>query len=262
MSLTTAHLNLIRTALDTIGAPLPKQVRAALADRDKLAALTPIPTVTGAEVADAVAACLLAGRDPLDDDNIRRLAIARALGSEGSGNMSYGVGQAADRLVAAALTEHAGAILAVLAAATAQHGTTLTRAHAILGDLSLDDSQAVLSLGPDAARCWAETREAVHVLRGVDRAWSSLAEVTRFASSSTPPVLRFAALTLEQYERTGRSADAWTLVQAGAVLELADGDSLRARDRSIAAELQERQVQAEVAFREAHRRTYGGVVIT
>lgn len=258
MSITTTRVGLIRTAVTAAGANLPKPVAQAVADHDKLAALTgAIPVVTAEQIEDAVADALLAGRDPLDDEHVRRLATSRALTGDRGQGIAYGVPLAAERRVVAALTAHADDILATLHAAADTASATLTAAHDILGDHDLGESELILRLGADAARAWAEARDAVQALRVIDRAWTALAELTRFAPASTDPTLRLADVTLEQYERVGRKAAPWDLVRAGAVIDLADRTTIRDRVTRITEARQTRQGQGERAFRSEYRRTRG-----
>lgn len=258
MSLNTAHISLIRQTFTAIGATLPKGVTKALEERDKLATLR-VPVATGDQVADAVADCLLAGRDPLDDDQVRRLATSRALTGSLDTEMSYSVGQAAERRVVAALGTHLDQILGSLTTAAAQAGDVLADAFGIIGDVELSESELILRMGPDAARAWAEARDAVLRLRKIDSAWVALANLTHFAPTSVDQTTRLADLDLEQFEKVGRKADPWTIVRNGGTIALADGTTIRERADRIAAAKQKRQTAAAKGFTETYRRTHGVV---
>ncbi|WP_148574958.1 hypothetical protein [Nocardioides caldifontis] len=257
MSLTTAHIGMIRQAFTAIGATLPKPVTTALTDADKLAHANPIPSVTGEQIADAIAACILEDRDPLTDDEVQRLVTAQALGGVTGRNVTYGLGTAGERRVVAAMRAHADTILGALSKAARTAGETLTDAHAIIGDHDLGESEVVLKLGPEAARRWAEARDALTLLRKIDGAWVALANLTRFASTTVEPALRLADLNLATFEKVGRKADAWAIVRAGAVIDLADATTIRERSQRLSDEREARQVRIADAPREAFRRVHG-----
>jgi hypothetical protein len=259
MSLEAAQIGMLRQAYTAIGATFPNAVKEAIADRDKLNNLDALTVATSDQVADAILDCLLDGRDPLNDTQVQRLTTSYQLGGATGGNLSYVVGRAAERRVIAAYQASGDEILATLTEAAAVAGKNLADAHRILGDIDLSDSDTIMKLGPDAARAWAEARDAEKLLRQIDRAWSALATLTGFASVSGDPTLRLAALDLEQYEKVGRKADAWTIVRAGATIALADAASIRERTDAIHGQRQKRQGIADnAAEREqgrAHRFT-------
>lgn len=250
MSLNNAHISLIRQAFTTIGATLPKGVTQALADRDTLTAAT-VPAATHDQIADAIAECVLAGRDPLDDEDVRRLAVSRALAGGHLHDFSHLLKASAERRVINALAANADEILARLAAPADKAGDTLADARRILGRVELSESEAILKKGPDAARAWGEAREAVHLLRVIDSAWVAMANLTGFASPTADPTIRIADVDMEIFEKVGRKAEPWAIVQAGGTIKLADATTIRERRDRIAAEKQRRQTLAASAASDA-----------
>lgn len=258
MSITITRTQHIRGAVAAAGASLPEAVDQAARDLDTLTELArAFTSPTNAQIQDALAEAMLEGRDPLDDAQLRRLTTAQALTGNDGRAVAYGVPQAGERRLVAALVEHADDILVTLHEAAAKHSANLSTAHALIGDVDLTEADQILRLGPNAARAWAEARDAVQELKIIDRAWTSLAELTRFASSSTEPALRLAALTLEQFDQVGRKADAWAIVRAGAVIDLADRTTIRERTQALSHARQTRSAVAADGFRQQYRRSQG-----
>jgi len=263
MSSTTAHLSMIRQAMTAAGGTFPKAVAQALDDREKLtegaAAMTsPSPDAIAAAVADALAA----GRDPLDDEAVRRLATASVLCGTSGNALTGGVARATEARVVQALTDDVDAILDTYGTAVYEAGQVLTAAWRILGDLDLSDSAAVLKMGPDASRAWTDAREAQARIRTIERGWYALAEVTRFASSTpVAQTLRLANLSLEQVEHVvGRKAEPWAIVRAGVTIELADRESIRARVERLETERNARENEHAERFTNEYRRKHVAIV--
>jgi hypothetical protein len=156
------------------------------------------------DLAAAVVDCLNAGRDPLDDGHVRRLTIAATLAGSTGNALRDGVTRATEARIVAALTDAAGAVLTTFGKAVSEAGATLHAAWRILGKLELSDSAAVLKMGPDASRAWADAIEAENRIRAIDKGWYALAEMTRFGSSTASPSLRLADLSLKQHAKLGR----------------------------------------------------------
>lgn len=257
---TRAHLSMIHIAMTAAGATYPKAVAKALEDAEKLPTAVAALAAPSADVmAAAVVDCLNAGRDPLDDEQVRRLTTAAVLAGPSGNALTGGVARAAERHVVAALTAEADAILTTFGAAVAEAGATLTGAWRILGDLELTDSTAVLRMGPDASRAWTDARDAQKRIRALDGGWFGLAEATRFASSTDAPTLRLANLSLEQFEKLGRKAQPWDIVRAGVTIELADRTTIRERVARLTTEREDREVMPAEAFKTAYRRQQGAL---
>lgn len=256
MSLETAHIGVIRQTFAALGADLPKPVTAAVAEFDKLTTAG-VPIATSTQIGDAVADCLLDGRDPLADDHVRALVLSQSLGGSTGTNLDHIVRLAAERRVIAAYRASVDTILATLGKHADHAGQQLADAFALIGDNDLSDTQLVLSLGPDAARAWAEARNAVALLRKIDGAWHALASVTQFAATSGEQSLRLADLDLDQLEKVGRRADAWAIVRAGGQIDLADATTIRERTDRTAQARQQREQNRVNAPRDEYRRLHG-----
>lgn len=250
MSLNHAHVNLIRKTYTAIGVVFPKAVTKALADFDKItAARIDVPSTE--EIADAIAASLLADRDPLADPKVLRFAASRALTNARGESLGYAVDESARRHVLAAIANAADQILSDMQQGAAKPGQQLAAAYLILGDVDLKSSTQILKMGTEATRAWAEASEALALLRTIDSGWHALAELTQFASTTSNPTLRFADLDLDTYEqlwvngRTDRPADVWAIVQAGGTIDLADRVTFHERVQRIAEARVERQAKAE-----------------
>ncbi len=255
MSLTTARVAAVRQALPT----LPKAVAQALADRDKVAAAAAAFRPAGVEdVAAAVVAALIADRDPLEDEQVRRLTTSRALAAPSGDLMA--VVDTAERRVADTLGAHVDAVLDTLHEAAEQAGDVLADAHRVLGDIDLEkDTATVGRMGPDAARAWAQAREASQRLTVLDRAWSALAALTGFASEQTDRTTRLADLDLDLFERVGRKAEPWAIVRAGGAIDLADRATIGERVERLEGQRIDRQAQSDGAVQQAYRRTHAPI---
>lgn len=252
---TRTHLSMIHAAMAAAGATYPKAVAKALEDAEKLsAAVAALAAPSVDDIAAAVVDCLTAGRDPLDDEHVRRLTTAATLAGPSGNALTGGVSRAGERRVVAALTAEVDTMLTTFGAAVAEAGTTLTGAWRILGDLELTDSTAVLRMGPDASRAWTDARDAQKRIRALDGGWFGLAEATRFASSTDAATLRLADVSLEQFEKLGRKAEPWAIVRAGVTIELADRESIRARVERLETERNARENEHAERFTNEYRR--------
>ena len=258
MSNLAAFLGLLRRAMKAADANFPKPVATALADRHKIAErVSALPTGSHQAVMSAVAAALLDDRDPLDDDQVRRMVIARSITGESTQTLAYGVEKSAETRIIDALTEHADDIIDNLKRAVDTSGQTLAHAREILGDTDLGDSAAILKLGPAAARAWAEARDARQQIRVIDKGWFVLGHLTCVVSPDTAPTIRLAAVTLEQYEALGHKADPWSIVRHGATIDHATRTTIPERHQRLAAEHEAREHTVAAAFTDAARRFHG-----
>ena len=253
-----AFLGLLATAMKAAEAPWPKAVADAIADRAKIAErVIALPSGSHQAVMTAVAAALLDDRDPLDDDQVRRLVTARSITGESTQSLAYGVEKSAETRIFDALAEHADDIIDSLKRAVDTAGQSLTQAYEILGDSDLGDSAAILKLGPAAARAWADADDARQQIRVIDKGWFALGHLTRVVSPDTAPTIRLAAVTLEQYEALGHKADPWSIVRHGATIDYATRTTIPERHQRLADEREAREHTAAAAFTDAARRFHG-----
>lgn len=255
---TTANLSMIQQAMTAAGATYPKTVAKAIDERAKLtASAAAIAQPSADDVAAAVADAIIGGRDPLEDETVRRLTTARAIAGPTGDALRGGVDRAAETRIIAAMTTEADAIITAFRTAIADAGATLAASWRILGDLELNDSVAVLKMGPDASRAWTDARDAQKRIRAIDDGWYGLAELTRFASSSDPKTLRLADVNLETFEKLGRTAEPWAIVRAGITLDLADRTTIRERVERLNIARQDRQAHARQKFSDQYRQARG-----
>ncbi|MDV8148544.1 hypothetical protein [Arthrobacter sp. B10-11] len=255
--MTSAQISQIRSTFKKIDAAFPKPVAQAIANLDTLAtAGNSLPIPSSEKLYDAAADAVLSGGDMLEDSNVIRIITAQILGGNTGGSLSYGLSQAGARRIAAALTEHADAVLAILKDKTDTAGEILASSHEVIGDLDLSESERILGLGPDAAMAWAAAKVSAQTVRECSQAWFSLADLTGFTSSSLAPSLRIADLDLATFEKVGRAAAPWDIVRAGGTIDLATRTTAKERSTGYSAALQERQDHNDGAFLREYRRTH------
>ncbi len=250
MSITSAQIATVRQAVSAAGSTFPKAVTKALADRDKVAvAAAGYATARPDELGDAIVTCLLAGRDPADDEQVRHLTTSRAIAGA-SGGLLLAVQDAVERRLIAALRGSVDDLVGIFSSAAAAAGDKLANAHELIGDADLSDSGRILALGPDAARAWAEARDAQQLIRTIDAGWVALAALTGFADGSPyDATLRLADLDAETHEKVGRKAEPWDIVRAGGTIDLADAEALAERRDRLATERQQRDNARAAAAR-------------
>lgn len=237
----SGNLTILRQSLTHLNITPPQAVTDAmeLAAKANAAANAIAPPSNGL-LGATIAAALLAGRDPAADKEVQRLrTLESILPSAGPSVRAWG-----ESNVIAALTEHADVMLETWRAASVTAGENLTTTFELVGDVELNDSETFLRRGPEGAAAWASARTAVAQLQDLAQAWTALAELTRFGSAGGYPVLRLAALTADDLDKVGRTADAWTLVRAGVRIELADRATMPQRIASLADGRQE-QIQRQ-----------------
>lgn len=254
---TRPNIATVRRALTAIGKDFPKPVLTALAEHDKIrAAERGYVMATPSQILDAVADALLEDRDPADDERVRHLVTSHAIGF-GAGH-GLNLTQQAEGRVRAAITNHVDTILATLAPPANEAGAHLTAAHELIGDQ--DDPKILISRGVGVVEAWTRAEKARGLLRAIDSAWSALANLTGFASTSVDPTLRLADLDLETFNKVGRNADAWSIVRAGGRIELADVTTIRERTERIVTARQKAESTRANAAHDAWGRQLSGVV--
>lgn len=244
----------------TIGADLPKPVAQAIADLETLStAVASIKPPTAEDVFEAAADAILDGRNPFDDEQVRGLTAARNF--SGSGALQEGIKNAGHNRVAEAMTANADTLVGILKEAVDAAGKKLTAAHAILGDVELDDSETVLQMGTKAAAAWVQAKTAIETIDQVLPGWYWLADLTRFANASIDPTFRLADIDLHIIEKVGRKANAWAIVKAGGTIDLATRTTAKQRPEAYAKALTARDTANDGAFQKAWGRAHGSAPI-
>lgn len=239
----SGNITILNQSLKHLNIALPKAVTDAIELAAKAnAAADGIQKPPSGLLGAAIAAALIAGRDPGSDKEVMRLCTLEAiLATAGPSVRAWGL----DRITAA-LTEHADAMLESWRAESVTAGENLTAAFDLVGDIEFSESEAFLRVGPEGAQAWANARTAADTLKNLAQAWAALAELTHFGSVGGYPVLRLAELDADTLDKVGRTADAWTLVRSGARIELADRTTMPERLAHIALDRAERtQNQAD-----------------
>jgi hypothetical protein len=236
---TRSHIAAVRGALAAIGKTFPKPVLDALKEHDLIIArgreFTP---VTEDQLAAAVAAAMLAGDDPCDDETVRHMLASRSLGSNLTAGYGLSLEGPAMGRVVTALTATADDILDALAGPADEAGRDLTQASDVVGDQ--DDPAIIIRSGVAAVEAWTRAQKARKIIATIDAGWYALASLAGFDASQNTPVLRITPAALNLIEKVGRRADAWAVVRAGGVISLADRETLRERIDDIDTESQGR----------------------
>lgn len=116
------------------------------------------------------------GRDPLADAAVKRHAVASAIASReltGASN-EWAEGQYRDLL-----DTHADGLFDAISEASKSVGKSLTDAHNVLGDISLDDSSAAIIKGDKYVIAWRTANDGIVQWGYLERAWTQLATVLR-----------------------------------------------------------------------------------
>lgn len=130
-----------------------------------------------------------------------------------------------------ALTEYADAVTSTWGTAVAAAAAQLTAAHKVLGETDLDDADAIVRLGGQAAEAWGVARAALTTVEQAHAGWRLLFHFTRGRRSSAPSALVLADLAPEvclarpELYGSGKAREvAWGLIAAGVELDLATLD--------------------------------------
>lgn len=218
-----AAIAIITSSAQTCGAKLPKPVLTAQTRAETIAGRLRDLRTTETALAQAVADALADDRDPATDAAVRRLATARAIGTE---NIATKVETCVADDLRDTFREHADAIVASFQKPYAEAAGQLEAAHEVLGDVQLDETGAILNAGPAAAEAWAVARRALEVVNAAAQAFSALVGFTGIGQVN-PHLsgLRFAAVdwstwTEHQFGAADRRVKPWDLVCAGVPLTL------------------------------------------
>lgn len=250
-----SNLSMLTTAMRAAEAEWPKPVATAIADRERLtAAASAVEAGTHAELMAAAASALLDGADPLTDEEVVRLVVAKVLAGDAGQGLALGVAVTAESRVVAAIIDNAEDVLDGLKKGIDAAGAVLAAAYEVLGHSDLSDSASILKLGPAAATAWAEARAAVKTIRIADDAWYALANLGAAPTSGTP-IQRLADVSLEQFDKWRNTSDVWEFVGAGIAIDYADRTTIKEREQRVNAERTERDTAGAIAFDEVAGRS-------
>lgn len=206
----------IFTAINTTGAKAPKAVADAWRDVQRVGEaarqLHPGRDALGA----AVAAALIAGKDPIADSQVQRIVIGAAIGLEGVALQVDGV--LYDRL-RTVIAEHADQLVAAWRVAFDKAASVLVNAYERIGPVALADADLWLAHGKDAAELWTQARAASEIIEQIRGGWVAFGEFTGLVRiDATYRVCHVAEPTYEQWVSNNlRNAKRtpWELLLAG-----------------------------------------------
>ena len=232
---TTAGTILTLMAQNDVDAP---EVVAALGRAREIEnAATRIGLGRGA-LGEAVFAALDAGRDPATDPEVQRAITANYLDNPG---VAEAVREAAYGRARAVCDEYRDDIVTAWRKPFNVAAATLAGAYDRIGEVELDNADAILRNGGDIAEVWAKARAAVATIRAIRNGWSTLAEFTRAVNVDNHfRPLNFIDPTVDQWLgdhlRESR-IDAWDATRGGYTLALPTFDEYRQRIARITAEV-------------------------
>jgi hypothetical protein len=245
--------NQITTTATKLGVALPKPFAAAIDQAHKLTAAAEAFGDPPGAVAGRAITVLLAGDDPTDDAELQRLVLRRNIADFGLRNAAT---DHADGLLAAAIVEHADAILSGWNKALAGDYEALTHAAERLSVPVLAAAETAELRRTGGLHIWS------HALAANDRidiAHTGFKAVVTALQVQHQHEHRALALTdasgidsvnaLATSE--GHDPDAWTIARTGAPLSLATTAEFMARIADYTAAKQARQRALDNARREA-----------
>jgi hypothetical protein len=171
----TLTLQVARTAIGnagTVGATLPKTVRA---DYDRLAALADQARHLGRagnDICAAVLAALERDEDPYRSPDVIAAVIGHAIDTRRAG-----IDEALSGRAARFLNTHSPIIIESFGPAFDRHAETLTRCAEALDVDDLDDATAIVKKGGTAAQAWTDATAAARAVELIAATWSLLASV-------------------------------------------------------------------------------------
>lgn len=204
--------------------------------------------VRGGDLETAVAAAILADRDPADDAAVQRAVTLIALSANhGLPDAVIGNGHEAVRVVC---VDERDTIVEAWRPAVDAAAADLLAAFARLGDVDLDaDAAAILAKGGDAAEMWSRARAADEIVSAIVDAWSALMTFLHVSLSPQHRALRLAALTADEFDAAPRKLTGWGAVRAGHVIDLPTLDEYRGRIVAIERERTEQAASEQAATR-------------
>ncbi len=205
----------------------PKPVAAAHARLTKLSKAT-----LGAsrdELGDAVAAAILADRDPAGDPKVQRAIAATYIDNPG---MTQHLENLAVQGFREACSRHHEAIVTLWQEPYDTAAAALSEAHARLGGVSLYDTVAILGLGADAAEVWAQAQKEHRKLDRIAQGWGALMAFMGVELDRRYITLRTVDVDADTWvtrNLSGEHLDPWAALSADLALALPTLDEYRAR---------------------------------
>ncbi|WP_064256153.1 hypothetical protein [Rhodococcus sp. HS-D2] len=209
------------------GATVPAPIAKAEARAEKIAAYT--DTFTAPELRDALVAAIDAGREPTTDPHVAAALNAQQLHNEA---LADTMRTEAGHILTDALTQHDIALIDAWRTVFDTAAAALHTAHEVLGDIDLNNAEAILRQGGDAADVWTKAKTGIRTIDTITQAWVAWAQATRLAPvDGTWQAARITDADWHTWHthKLGGSTDVWAIVRAGAHLDLADANTYRQR---------------------------------
>jgi len=256
-NITATQINTIVATTQNVGGKVPKALTTAIAKYDTVNAKLDRMYIGGTALEDAALAAIDAGQDPAADPEVQRILTSRQIGQEGL------TGQLRTRMLQrmlAVLRESVENLIDTWQAPFHEAAAVIVETREALGGIDLNDSQAILARGGDAADQWGRATNANRTIREIVGAWNTLAAEAQFVPGSTHYLmLRFTNPTLEQWEEHSlreRKLTAWEAHALGLPLDLATPTEYMDRIAALDTQRQAREraaIQAEKPLAQANR---------
>lgn len=226
----------IAASFDRTGAPVPPVLADALTRRTELVdrfATRPIAARDALTV--AVLAALEDGVDPAIDPEVQRVVASHHLGG------LHGLAADLEGILLDGIREAASTAAPAIHASWAEvfdgAADALTAAHGVLGAVDLDDTAAVLKVGPDAAASWATARDAIGAIEAIVAGWLGLHQLLKGAMpNKSRRLLIVADIAPETWLSNGLDGskpDPWLASRNGYTLDLCAVRDFGARSAAI-----------------------------
>lgn len=159
------------------GAPVPQKLLDGMAELERLGAGV-APAAPPGNIGDLLIEHAINGTDPLDDEQIKRHALAHIINTAAPHEQ---IEQSLSPRRRALVKEHAPALIESWAQLIGQAEATLTRAREEIPALDLDAPHTVAALKPGQMTLWGEAREARIMAGRVVEAWGLIVTAARLA---------------------------------------------------------------------------------
>jgi len=230
-------------AHDLPGREDPEAVTSAYADAQRLSVAARELGSRDGVMSAAVIDALMRGKDPAADREVQRLSVLSSIANPGIGSAIEAHGT---ELIREALADHADEIVNAWRPGFDSAVAVLLDAFVIIGDLALDDSDAVLQRGAAATDAWANATKADDRVRRITEALQALGNFTRLTIvDKRHAALRLVDVDFQTWQSlalAGRQLSGWDAVRAGLTPSLPTLAEYRVRVRT----LQEAQAAPEM----------------
>lgn len=200
------------------GTPVPKALTDGLAELDRLE-VGSAPAAPAGSLGELLVEHAIAGTDPLDDERIKRHALAAVINQAAP----YEQVQQTIAIRRRALVKtHAPALIKSWSKLIEEADQRLNRAREEIPGLDLDAPHTIASLKPGQMTLWGEAREARLMVQRVVEAWALLVSAVRLAPvDDRSRVYIYTDPTPAQVAALRRPIDTDAVIAAGLSLTLA-----------------------------------------